>query len=156
MVNLDVAYIPTPKAIVRKMLVLARVRRDEVVFDLGAGDGRILLEAARRFGAEVTGIEIDPERVARIKERLRSTGVRAQLIEADFMDIDLSSADVVTMYLSESANSKLAPKLRRELRPGTRVVSLDYALPGWLPEKELDVTSGGLSRRLYFYQVQTP
>jgi 16S rRNA A1518/A1519 N6-dimethyltransferase RsmA/KsgA/DIM1 with predicted DNA glycosylase/AP lyase activity len=151
-VNLDVAYIPTPKPIVHQMLLLAGLRRDEKLFDLGAGDGRILIEARRKFGAHVTGIEIDPERIARIKERLASTGIEAEIIQADFMNVDLSSADVITIYLSDSANAKLAPKLECELRTNTRIVSLDYPLPGWLPERE-SVAKGALPRRLYLYRV---
>jgi predicted RNA methylase len=151
-VDLDVAYVATPKSIVRQMLLLAGLSRGETVFDLGAGDGRIMIEAARRFGARAIGIEIDPDRVSRIRERLKSTGVKAEVIQADFMDVDLSPADVVAIYLSESVNAKLAPKLERELRADARVVSLDYALPGWVPEKE-SVAKGPLPRKLYIYRV---
>jgi ubiquinone/menaquinone biosynthesis C-methylase UbiE len=153
LVDLDVAYVPTPKVIVRQMLLLAGLRRGETLFDLGAGDGRILIEAARRFRARVKGIEIDPERVQRIRERLMSTGVNAEIIQADFMTVDLSSANVVAMYLSDSANLRLAPKLARELAAGARVVSLDYSLPGWVPEKEL-IAKGALQRKLYLYVAQ--
>ena len=152
MVDLDVTYIPTPKGIVSQMLLLANLRRGENLYDLGAGDGRILIEAARKFGARAKGIEIDPERVQRIKERLVATGVHAEIIEADFMTVDLSSANVVAIYLSDSANSRLAPKLARELRSGARVVSLDYTLPGWAPAKEL-ITKGALQRKVYLYRV---
>lgn len=134
------------------MLTLAQLRRDEVLFDIGAGDGRIMIEAARRFGARVTGIEIDPERVARIRDRLQSTAVEAKIIQADFMTVDLSSADVITIYLSDSVNAKLAPKLRHELKAGARVVSLDYPLPGWVSQKEL-VVEGAVPRRLILYKV---
>ena len=153
MVNLDVVYIPTPKNIVREMLKLAGVRRGELVYDLGAGDGRILVEATRRFGARSVGIEIDPERVSRINERLKSTGVAAEVIRADFMNIDLSRADVIAIYLSDSVNVRLGPKLARELKEGARVVSLDYVLPGWRVEKELEVESGGVRRTIYLYRV---
>jgi len=153
MVDLDVAFIPTPKAIVQQMLQIAQVRQGEILFDLGAGDGRILIEASRRFGAQTVGVEIDPNRVTRIKERLRATGVQAKVIQADLMDVDLSSADVIAIYLSYSVNSKLAPKLSRELKPGARIVSLDYVLPGWVPEKEITVESGGVSRKLFLYRV---
>lgn len=151
-VDLDVAYVPTPKTIVRQMLLLAGLRRGETLFDLGAGDGRVIIEAARGFRAKAIGIEIDPERVSRIRDRLRSTGIKAEIIQADFMNVDLSPADVVAIYLSESVNTKLAPKLERELKAGSRVVSLDYALPGWVPEKEL-IAKGALPRKLYLYRV---
>lgn len=153
MVNLDVAYVPTPKDVVRRMLRLADVRRGEQVFDLGAGDGRILIEAVRGFGARALGVEIDPERLTRIKERLISTGTEAEVIQGDFMNIDLSPADVIAIYLSDSVNAKLAPKLRNELKVGARVVSLDYALPGWVPEREVIVQSGGVARKIYLYEV---
>lgn len=153
LVDLDVAYIPTPKLIVHQMLNLAQLRRGETVYDLGAGDGRVLIEAARGFGARAVGIEIDPVRVNRIRERLKLTSVDAEVIEKDFMDIDLSRADVITIYLSETANAKLSPKLSRELKPGARVVSLDYTLPGWSLDREKDVESGGVKRKLYLYMV---
>ncbi len=153
MVNLDVAYVPTPKDIVRRMLQLADVRRGELVFDLGAGDGRILIEAVRKFGARAVGVELDPERFARIQERLRATGIVAEVIHEDFMKIDLSSADVVAIYLSPAVNSKLGPKLKDEVKSGARVVSLDYVLPGWVPERELSVKSGGISRKIYLYRA---
>ncbi len=152
-VNLDVAYVPTPKDIVRRMLRLAGVRRGETVFDLGAGDGRILIEAVRGFGARAVGVEIDPERLARIRERLNSTDTKAEVIEADFMHIDLSTADVVAIYLSASVNAELSPKLRTELKSGARVVSLDYVLPGWPHERELIAKSAGVTRKLYLYRV---
>ena len=151
MVNLDVAYIPTPKNIVRQMLLLARLRQGELLYDLGAGDGRILIEGAREFGARCVGVEIDPERIVRLKERLAATKVEAKIIEGDLMQVDLSGADVVAIYLSDSVNARLAPKLSRELKPGARVVSLDYTLPGWKLEKETSVTSAGLSRQIYLY-----
>lgn len=153
MVNLDVAYIPTPKDIVRRMLRIAGVRRGETVFDLGAGDGRFLIEAVRGFGAQAIGVEIDPERLARAKERLTATGTEATMIEGDLMGVDVSSADVVVIYLSDSVNAKLAPKLRDELRDGARVVSLDYVLPGWVVERALMAKSGGMTRRIYLYRV---
>ncbi len=148
---MDVAYIPTPKNIVRQMLLLARLRQGELLYDLGAGDGRILIEGAREFGARCVGVEIDPERIVRLKERLAATKVEAKIIEGDLMQVDLSDADVVAIYLSDSVNAKLAPKLSRELKPGARVVSLDYTLPGWKLEKKTSVTSAGLSRQIYLY-----
>ena len=153
MVNLDVAYIPTPKDIVRKMLMLAQLRRGETVFDLGAGDGRVLIEAVRGFGARAVGVEIDPERVAMIKERLARTGVDATVIQDDFMNVNLSTADVVAIYLSASVNEKLGPKLMNELGSGTRVVSLDYELPGWKEGQSVKMLSGGVSRKIYLYEM---
>jgi predicted RNA methylase len=98
------------------------------------------------------GIEIDPDRVQRIKDRLTATGIQAQIIQADFMAVNLSPADVVSIYLSDTANTKLAPKLEQELKPGTRIVSLDYTLPGWTPEKQT-TTKGQPQRTLHLYKV---
>ena len=153
MTNLDVAYIPTPKNIVRQMLLLARLRRGEILYDLGAGDGRILIEAARGFGARCVGVEIDHERVVRLRERLAATKVEATIIEGDLIEVDLSEADVIAIYLSESVNANLTPKFSRELKEGARVVSLDYSLPGLKFEKEVSVTSAGLTRQLYLYCI---
>ena len=152
MVDLDVVYIPTPKNIVRQMLSLAGLRKGENLYDLGAGDGRILVEAVRGFGAKGIGVEIDPERIQRLRERLQSTGVTANVIQEDLMSVDVSPADVIAIYLSDSVNKKLAKKLERELKAGTRVVSLDYAIPGWRSEKEVSVNSGGLERKLFLYR----
>jgi len=154
MVDIDVAYIPTPRNIVRQMLLLAKLRRGELLYDLGAGDGRILIEAARGFGARCVGVEVDPERIARLKERLASTGVKAEIIEGDLMEVNLSNADVVAIYLSDSVNSKLAPKLDRELKSGARVVSLDYVLPGWKDDKQMPISSSGMKRVIYLYSKQ--
>jgi 16S rRNA A1518/A1519 N6-dimethyltransferase RsmA/KsgA/DIM1 with predicted DNA glycosylase/AP lyase activity len=134
------------------MLRLASLRRGETLFDLGAGDGRVIIEAARRFGANAIGVEIDPRCINRIKERLAATRTKAELIEADMFKVDLTSADVITIYLSASANAKLAPKLNTELKRGTRVVSLDYPLPGWLPKRELQVAASGIGRTIYLYK----
>lgn len=153
-VDLDVAYIPTPKPLVRQMLSLAQIRRGDTLYDLGAGDGRVLIEAAREFGANVVGVEIEPQRVARIMQRLESTGVEAKVIQADFMDVDVSPADVVTIYLSDSVNSAIAAKLRNELKDGARVVSLDYELPGFTTEKVITATAGGLERKLFLYKIR--
>jgi precorrin-6B methylase 2 len=152
-VDLDVAYVPTPKDIVRRMLQLASLRREETLFDLGAGDGRIIIEAVRRFGARAVGVEIDPERISRIRERLNATKTQAELIELNLFHVNLSSADVITIYLSDSANAKLAPKLKSELKPGARVVSLDYMLPGWMAEREVEVNTSGITRKLYLYRI---
>ena len=152
-VGLDVAFVPTPKKIVRSMLQLASLRRGETLVDLGAGDGRIIIEAVRRFGAHAIGVEMDVGRISRIKERLAATGINAELIAGDIFDVDLSRADVVAIYLSASANARLGPKLKAEMRKGTRVVSLDYPLPHWKPERELEVNASGISRKLYLYRA---
>jgi len=135
------------------MLQLASLRRGETLVDLGAGDGRVIIEAVRSFGAHAVGVEVDPARISRIKERLAATGTEAELIEADMFDVNLSSVDVITIYLSTSANARLAPKLRAEAKHGSRVVSLDYPLLEWKPERELTVRASGVERKLYLYKV---
>jgi 16S rRNA A1518/A1519 N6-dimethyltransferase RsmA/KsgA/DIM1 with predicted DNA glycosylase/AP lyase activity len=135
------------------MLQLADVRRGETIYDLGAGDGRVIIQAVREFGAKAVGIEIDPDRVSRIKDRLNSTGVKAEIVQGNFMEANLSLANVIIMYLSDSANAKLGPKLKRELGRETRVVSLDYAIPGWTPAKVLEVSSGALQRKIFLYKI---
>jgi cyclopropane fatty-acyl-phospholipid synthase-like methyltransferase len=152
MVDLHVAFVPTPKKIVRAMLQLASLRHGETLFDLGAGDGRIIIDAARKFGAHAVGVEIAPDSITRIKERLAATGTKAELIESDIFEVDLTPADVITIYLSESANARLVHKFNNELKPGTRIVSLDYPLPGWVPKRELEVSASGIPRRMYLYQ----
>lgn len=135
------------------MLQLASLRRGETLVDLGAGDGRIIIEAVRYFGARAVGVEMDPVRISRIKERMAATGTKAELIEADMFKVHLSRADVITVYLSASANARLAPKLRAEVAEGTRIVSLDYPLPDWKPQRELAVKASGIERKLYLYKA---
>jgi len=133
------------------MLLLTKLRHGETFYDLGAGDGRFVIEATREFGAKSIGVEMDPERVARLKERLAATKVNAEVKEGDLMKIDLSDADVITIYLSDSVNAKLSPKLLKELKTGARVVSLDYVLPGWKHDREVSISSAGLTRKVYLY-----
>jgi SAM-dependent methyltransferase len=132
----DIFFAPSPPAVVDAMLRLADVTADDVVYDLGSGDGRVLLRAAQRYGARGVGIELDPDLVGRAREIAREGGVadRVRFIEADLFDIDLSPATVVTLYLSAGINRQLQPKLMRELRPGARVVSYTFAIGDWPPD----------------------
>lgn len=127
------AWSPTPMRAVRSMLRTAGLRHGEVLYDLGAGDGRIILTAAREFGATSVGVEIDPLRYAFARARLLLAGVsgRASIVLADFFRIDLRAADVVTLYLSQAANNRLRAKLEAELRPGARVVCYRRRMDGW-------------------------
>ncbi len=134
---LDVHYVPTPMPVVNRMLELAQVRRDETLFDLGCGDGRIVVTAARRFGARGVGIDLDPVRITEARVNARQQGVeqRVEFRIGDLFAADLSSAHVVTLYLLGSINERLRPKLWRELRVGSRVVSHDFGMgPAWPPE----------------------
>ena len=121
----DVIYVPTPQAIVDAMLKMARVTSTDVVYDLGSGDGRIPITAARVYGATAVGIDIDPQRISEANSNAREAGVteRVRFIAADLFTADISQATVVTLYLTPSLNTKLLPKLNKELKPGTRVVS---------------------------------
>jgi SAM-dependent methyltransferase len=131
----DVPFVPTPDEVIPTMLDLARVTGDDVVFDLGSGDGRILIAAAQRFGARGVGIEIDPVRVREARDRARAGGVDYLITfrEQDFFDADISDATVVMLYLMPRVNLQLRPRLLAELRPGTRIVSHTFDMGDWTP-----------------------
>jgi methylase of polypeptide subunit release factors len=131
----DVPYVPTPERVVDRMLDLAKVTSSDVVYDLGCGDGRIVVAAARR-GARGVGIDIDPERIAESKVNAEQAGVsdRTEFRVQDLFDVDLGEATVITMYLLSSVNMKLRPALL-QLKPGTRIVSHAFDLGDWKPEK---------------------
>ena len=135
------------------MLKLAGVTRDDVVFDLGSGDGRIVIIAAQTYGARGVGIEIDPKLVAISRQIARDAQVtdRVTFIEGDLFTADISAATVVTLYLSNSINRELEPKLRTQLRPGTRIVSHQFPIGRWAPDKTLRAREDGTD--LYFWIV---
>jgi SAM-dependent methyltransferase len=150
-------YVPSPEFVIRKMLELAELRSGEKLYDLGSGDGRIVIAAARDFNAEAFGIEIKEDLVAKSTQRVKELGLesRAHIIHGNFLEVDLFDADVVTVYLTTSANAQVKPKLERQLRPGARVVSHDYEFPGWTPTKvESLVEPGGtlFTHTLYLYK----
>jgi SAM-dependent methyltransferase len=147
----DVLYVATPPAVVAKMLELARVTKDDVVYDLGSGDGRIVIMAAQRFGARGVGVEIDPDLGLEARENAQRAGVadRVQFLLQDLFETDLRAATVVTLYLMESVNLQLRLKLWRELRPGTRVVSHDFHMGGWPPEQVVSVDG----HRIYAWTI---
>ncbi len=139
----DVHFVPTPHEVVAKMLEVTDVAEDDLLYDLGSGDGRIVITAARKRGARGIGIDIDPERIRESRANARDSGV-TELVEfrqADLFETDLSKATVVTLYLLPSLNLKLRPKLYRELRPGTRVVSNSFDMGDWKPDSTLTVGS---------------
>jgi SAM-dependent methyltransferase len=149
-----VPYVSTPEAVVDEMLEIARVSSKDIVYDLGSGDGRIVIAAAKRFAARGVGIEIDPERVREATENAREAGVEhlVRFVEGDFFAADLHDASVVTLYLLPEVNRLLLPKLLAELRPGTRIVSLNYGLGDWPPEKTVRVSRG----TVYYWSVPQP
>jgi SAM-dependent methyltransferase len=133
----DIFFVPTTHAVADAMLQLAGVTRNDVVYDLGSGDGRIVILAAQKYGARGVGIELEPSLVAMSRQTAIEGEVadRVTFIEADLFTADISTATVVTLYLSPSVNRRLEPKLKAELTPGTRVVSHQFPMPGWTPDK---------------------
>lgn len=146
----DVPYVPTPQEAVEGMLDLAQVTDEDVVYDLGSGDGRIVLAAARR-GARAVGIDLDADLVERSRASAREAGLesRATFHHGDIFEVDLSEATVVTMYLLPAVNLELRPKLLKELRPGARVVSHDFDMEDWKPDKQVEVAR----RTLYLWTI---
>jgi len=126
-------FVPSPLEVVRAMLSVAKLARGETLFDLGCGDGRILIMAAKEFGAKAVGIELNETRVKEAREKISDLRLddQVQIIQGNILEADIGSADVVTLYLTTSANEKLKPKMEKELRAGTRIVSHDFRIPGW-------------------------
>ena len=141
----DAPYVATPDRVVRRMLEAADVSSDDVVFDLGSGDGRIPIMAAREFGARGVGLEIDPDLVQIARANAEDAGVadRVEFRQKDLFDADLSEATVVTLYLWPEINVKLRPKLLRELDPGDRVVTHDFRIGDWEPDQEIEMSGDG-------------
>jgi SAM-dependent methyltransferase len=137
----DVIFVPTPNEVVDKMYELAQVTAKDVVYDLGCGDGRIVIGAAQRFGARGVGIDIDPQRIAEATANVKDAGVgdRVRLIQGDLFEADISEATVVMLYLLTRLNVKLRPKLLKELKPGTRIVSHAFDMGDWAPERKVAV-----------------
>ena len=147
-------YVVSPQVIVDRMLELANLRPGEMLYDLGSGDGRILVTAVVRFKAKAVGVEISDDLVKSTSERLRKLGLDndARVIHEDMRNVDLSPADVVTMYLATDANEELRPNLEKYLKPGARVVSHDYAVPGWKP-KVVDKDPDAHGHIIYLYEM---
>ena len=148
----DVLFVPTPQPVVEAMLEAAGVKAGDVVYDLGCGDGRIVITAATKFGARGVGIDIDPAMVKAATAKAAAAGVsdRVRFITGNLFDADLSEATVVTLYLLQSLNERLRPKLVRELKPGARVVSHVFNMgPEWPPEKTLTVDRS----RIYLWTI---
>jgi cyclopropane fatty-acyl-phospholipid synthase-like methyltransferase len=137
----DIHFVPTSPAIVDAMLKVARVTPADVIYDLGSGDGRIVITAAQKYGARGVGIEIDPELIKEATKRASKAGVAGHVafLQADLFKADLSEASVVTLFLSASINRRLEAKLKRELAPGARVVSHRFQIDDWKPDEDLEV-----------------
>lgn len=149
--QLDVPYVPTNQKVVDAMLELAGVSDNDVVYDLGCGDGRIVITAAKKYGASGRGIDIDPERIREARENARQAGVEDQVefVEADLFESDFSEASVVTLYLLSSVNMKLRPILLKQLKPGTRIVSHAFDMGDWEPEETRTIDGA----RIYLWTV---
>lgn len=149
-------YVPTPQDVVEKMLELAQVGKQDVVYDLGCGDGRTIVTAAKAYGARGVGVDIDPERIAEAKENAKRAGVEG-LVEfrlQDAMTVDVSPATVVTLYLLSTSNIKLRPILTKQLKPGSRIVSHQFGMGDWKPERvETFSDALGASRTIYLWKT---
>ncbi len=151
----DVIFVPTPQDVVEKMLELAEVTKDDVVYDLGCGDGRIVVTAAKKYGCKAIGIDIDPKRVKESLERVKKNKVEnlVTIKEGDIFKEDLSSASVVTLYLLPSLNVKLIPQLQK-LKPGSRIVSHSFDMAGVKPEKVVEYEAkDGITRTIYLWRA---
>ncbi len=147
-------YVPTPMVVVEEMLKLAQVDRYDRVYDLGSGDGRIVIMAAQKFGAEAVGVELDDRLASESAARIVELGLkkRAKILHANMYEVDLRRATVVTLYLLTSVNERLKPILEKGLRKGARVVCHDFKVPGWEAEKTVTVVSdSGASHTLFLY-----
>lgn len=146
-------YVTTPNDVVERMLTLADVNKHDVVYDLGSGDGRIVIRAASKFGAKAVGVEIDKELCQQASERIRALGLqrKARVECADLQTADLHEATVVTLYLNTIANAKIKPQLEKQLREGTRIVSHGFEIPGWKPVKTDTCDGERLHHKIYMY-----
>jgi SAM-dependent methyltransferase len=149
----DIRFVPTPDAVVMEMLKMAKVTKDDVVYDLGCGDGRIVITAAKVFGARGIGIDIDPERIKESTQNAKNAGVtdRVKFLQQDLFTTDLREATVVFLYLLSELNEKLRPKLLRELKPGSRVISHEFDMGDWKPDDK-----GMMPNMDILYDLQRP
>ena len=141
--------------LVERMLDLGRVKPGDMVYDLGSGDGRIVITAAQKYGARAVGIEIRPDLCKHAMEQIKSLGLedRVRMIETSALRVDLSPANVVTMYLLTSSNERLKPNLERDLKPGSRVVSNQFPIRGWKPLEVVMLKVGSADHNIYVYEI---
>jgi protein-L-isoaspartate O-methyltransferase len=149
-------YYPTPETIVERMLQLGGLKAGEKMFDLGSGDGRIVIMAAQKYHADATGIEYDKDLARQSSDRIKSLNLQktARIINGDILRQDVSSADLITVYLLPASNEKIRPMLEKQLRKGTRLVAHDFEIPGWQPvdEQQVEDDGEGRSHTLYLYK----
>ena len=149
--NLDVPYVPTPMDVVEGMLDLGKVGKNDVVYDLGCGDGRIVVTAAKKYGATGIGVDLNPERIKEANENAKEKGVekKVKFYEGNLFDFDFSKASVLTLYLLPDVNLQLKPKILAEMKPGSRVVSHAFDMGDWKPDKQISVDG----RTVYMWTV---
>lgn len=151
-----VPYVPTPQDVVDRMLELAQVKKGDVLYDLGSGDGRIVITAAKKYGVKAIGFEIDPERIKESRENIRKEGVGSlvEIREQDIRTVDLSPATVLTMYLLPEVNLMIRPNIWKQMKLGSRVVSHDFDMADWKPVKEVQIKDrSGWDHTLYLWNV---
>ena len=152
---LDVIWVPSDMQVVMTMLALADVRPGDVVYDLGSGDGRIVIAAAQRFGARSVGVDLDPTMIRQARANAVRAGVadRVRFLEQDLFTTDVAEATVVTLYLLQEINLRLKPKLLTELRPGARIVSHEYDMGDWMPERSVTIPLMERSHRVFLWRI---
>jgi Methyltransferase domain len=152
-----VPYVPTPQEVVEKMLDMAQVKKGDVVYDLGSGDGRIVVTAAKKYGVKAIGFEIDPQRIKESHENIKKAGVEklVEIRQQDIRTVDLSPATVLTMYLLPEVNLMIRPNIWTQMKPGSRVVSHDFDMGDWKPVRTEHVKdSSGWEHSLYLWRVE--
>lgn len=149
-------YIPSPQVVVEKMLDAAHLRSGETLYDLGSGDGRVVIMAAQKFGARAVGVELSHELCERTMAQIKALGLEQQvsILRANLMKVDLTPADVVTIYLLTSSNERLKPNLEKYLKPGARVVSHDFKIRGWTPARVEQVQAHNRVHTIYVYEMR--
>ena len=148
-------YVASPQNVVEKMLALAHIKPGETLYDLGCGDGRVLVAAAQKYKAKAVGVEISSPRVKEATLNIKRAGVEnlASVMHADLMDVDLAPANVVVLYLLRDSNDLVRPKLEKSLRPGTRVLSHDYEIRGWKPTAVERSEANKRDHNIYLYTI---
>lgn len=152
-----VPYVPTPQAVVDRMLELAEVKKGDVVYDLGSGDGRIVVTAAKKYGVKAIGFEIDPQRIKESHENIKKAGVEnlVEIRQQDIRTVDLSQASVLTMYLLPEVNLMIRPNIWKQMKPGSRVVSHDFDMGDWKPLKTEHIKDdSSWEHTLYLWHVE--
>ncbi len=146
-------YVPSPQPIVDRMLEIANLKPGEVLYDLGCGDGRVLIAAVQKYHARAVGVELNGKIYKRAQDRINLLGLQnhIELIHGDLLDVDLSPADVVTLYLMRSSNEGLRPRLEKYLKPGARVVAHDFPVPGWKPTRVEETDTDSHVHTVYLY-----